>query len=270
MFDENKNQLLSANQVASLRIFIAAIVLTPISIKGLKKINQKQIIWFFLVGMLGNLLPAFLFTNAEKDLSSSFTGILNSLVPIFSVIASVFLFNKRIKTKTIYGVLIGFIGTVLLILFMESDFSKIAIIPILMVVLATICYAISLNIIKEKLESVNSIEIASISLLLMIPGCIVMSLLDSQSVSEIFEVKNHMALLYTSLLAILGTSIALIIFNNLIKTSSTAFASSVTYLIPFVAITWGIIFKEDMSWSMLFILVILLGIYLIKRSESRA
>lgn len=267
MFGENESPLLSAGQVAALRIFIAATVLIPITIKYLSSIKKKDIIFFVMVGAFGNFIPAFLFTHAEKQLSSSFTGILNSLVPIFSVIVSAILFNHLIKKRALWGVLIGFVGTVLLILFKEGDISKFAIVPTLMVVFATFCYAISLNVIKEKLDHIHSVAIAAISLFFMIPGAIIMLVLDDKPIESIFYPQHLEALGYTSVLAIFGTSIALVMFNNLIKMSSTAFASSVTYLIPVVAIIWGVIFGESMSWSMVFISVILTGIYLVRTSE---
>lgn len=269
MFGPNGESLLSPGQVAALRILIAAMVFLPVTFRAFKKIKRTNYIWLVAVGALGNLIPAFLFTYAEQDLSSSYTGMLNSLVPIFSVLVSTFIFKHHIKGLEIGGVLLGFIGSILLIIFRDADFTSISIIPVLLVVTATLCYAISLNIIKEKLEEVNSVQIAAASLFFMIPGSLLMLLIDNNPMASIIEPQNLKALGYTSILAIFGTSLALIIFNNLIKMSTATFASSVTYLIPFVAIIWGIVFNEPISWSASFILLILGGIYLVKSSNRK-
>lgn len=270
MFDtNNKPTLLSASEVGALRMIIAALFVIPFAIKSrhllLSKKNWK---WFLLVGLLGNFFPAFLFTYAEQTLSSSQTGMLNSLVPIFSLIVSVVLFQNRVKPKGILGILLGFAGTILLIYYSESSIQNQSVdyFAVLLVILATVCYALSLNIIKEKLAAVNSIMITAISLIYMLaPSLIVLAFTNFSQ--KITVPAYYPAIGYTAILAIGGTAIALMLFNKLIKQSSSTFASSVTYLIPFVAISWGVAFKEPINWSVSFIILILGGIYLIKKDQ---
>ena len=109
MFDTNGNELLTANEVAALRIFISGIVLIFVFFKEIKIAFSKDWVSLILVGLLGNLIPAFLFTNAEKTLSSSSTGILNSLVPIFSVLVASYVFGHKISLKAIGGVLVAWL-----------------------------------------------------------------------------------------------------------------------------------------------------------------
>jgi len=269
MFDNsNAPTLLSASEVGAVRMVLAALFMLPFVYKSRKIFFSKDWIWLLLVGLLGNFLPAFLFTYAEQTISSSQAGMLNSLVPIFSLIVSVVLFSKKVKTKGLIGILIGFTGTLLLIYFSQSSHksSTVDYSAVLMVILASMCYALSLNIIKEKLEHVPSIQLTAVSLVYMlIPSAIVLSCTDF--VSKITDNTFYPAIGYTALLAIGGTAIALILFNKLIKQTSATFASSVTYLIPFVAISWGIVFNEPINWSESFILLILAGIYLIKKDR---
>lgn len=269
MFDSNNlPTLLTANEVGALRMIIAAVFVFPFVYTSRKLFFSKDWIWFVLVGLLGNFLPAFLFTHAEKTLSSSQTGMLNSLVPIFSLIVSVVLFSNKVRAKGIMGILIGFMGTFLLIYFSASSEAEHTIdyMAVALVILATICYALSLNIIKEKLQHVNSILITAVSLVYMlIPSVIALGYTDFSS--KIGNATFYPAIGYTAILAIAGTAIALMLFNKLIKQTSAAFASSVTYLIPFVAISWGIVFNEPINWSVSFIILILAGIYLIKNDK---
>jgi len=269
MFDSsNAPTLLSASEVGAVRMVLAALFMLPFVYKSRKIFFSKDWIWLLLVGLLGNFLPAFLFTYAEQTISSSQAGMLNSLVPIFSLIVSVVLFSKKVKTKGLIGILIGFTGTLLLIYFSQSshESSTVDYGAVLMVILASMCYALSLNIIKEKLERVPSIQLTAVSLVYMlIPSAIVLSCTDFGS--KITDNIFYPAIGYTALLAIGGTAIALILFNKLIKQTSATFASSVTYLIPFVAISWGIVYNEPINWSVSFILLILAGIYLIKKDR---
>jgi drug/metabolite transporter (DMT)-like permease len=269
MFDSsNTPTLLTASEVGALRMVIAGLFMIPFIFKSKALFFSKDWIWFLLVGILGNFLPAFLFTYAEQTLSSSQTGMLNSLVPIFSLIVSVILFSNKVKTKGVFGILLGFVGTLLLISFSESssetksvDYAAVA-----LVIFATICYALSLNIIKEKLEHIDSIQITAVSLVYMlIPSLVVLSFTDFST--KVTDSTFYPAIGYTAILAIGGTAIALMLFNKLIKQTSAAFASSVTYLIPFVAISWGLVFNEPITWSVSFILLILAGIYLIKNDK---
>ncbi len=267
MFTTDKQPLLSANQVGALRILIAAIAVLPITIKHFRLLFSKYWIYLILVGLLGNLLPAFLFPHAEQYLSSSFTGMLNSLVPIFSLLVSVFIFRNSISKQGIIGVGIGFVGSLLLIMFKDNDLNGFSYFGTALIIAATMCYALSLNIIKEKLNGISSMQITALSLFTMIPGSFA-TLLWEGNISEIFQESNHYPLLYTTILAVVGTALALILFNNLIKASGAVFASSVTYLIPFVAILWGWYFNEAIGWSTLFIFLIIGGIYLVKKEKS--
>lgn len=269
MFDENHNILLTANEVAALRIFISGIIMITVFIKQIKIAFGKKWIHFLLVGLLGNLIPAFLFTNAEIYLSSSETGILNSLVPIFSVLVASYVFGHKISGKAIGGVIIGLIGTILLITFNSDDISSIQVGPSLLVVLATICYAFSLNIIKNKLNEINSFAITGISLVFMIIPCVIYLLFYSEVTTKIMDPTYSTAFGLTTILAVVGTTLALVIFNQLIKMTTSIFASSVTYLIPVVAILWGLYFNEPISWGISFAALILLGVVIVKKEEQK-
>lgn len=268
MFDIDGKELLTANEVAGLRIFISGVVLFFVFIKQIKVAFSKDWIFFVLVGILGNLVPAFLFTNAEQFLSSSETGILNSLVPIFSVLVASFVFGHKISAKAIGGVILGLVGTILLIVFNSKDISNMQIGPSMLVVLATVCYAFSLNIIKNKLHHISSIAITGISLAFMLIPCAI-SLGFSDVFVKIGNPVYHQAFALTTILAVVGTTFALVIFNQLIKMTTSIFASSVTYLIPIVAILWGVYFQEPITWGISFAILILVGVIIVKKEEQK-
>ena len=251
-------------QVASLRIFISFLFLSPIIFKNFKKIKYNQWLKVFLAGLLGSGIPALLFTTAQTQISSSLSGMLNSLVPLFTVIIGVSFFGLKLKRLKAIGVSIGLIGAIgLLSSAGDLSFNNNTILYGGLVVIATICYAINVNFIKTYLADVSSLNITSFGFLLIGPYSGIylfntdfIEILDSESTAKV-------NLFYIALLSIFGTAIAVIFFNMLIKKVSAVFASSVTYIIPVFAIFWGFIDGENILISqVLFIAVILTGIYI--------
>ena len=256
----------SPNVVAALRISLAFIVLAPFAIKFVKKVKLKD--WKYLVfaGVIGNGIPAFLFTFAQTEVASSLTGILNSLVPIFSLIFGVILFNtKPVKTQVL-GIFLGLVGACGLIFSNGLPTENSNFYYTLLIVLATVCYALSVNVIKTYLKEINSIHIAALSFLSIGPFAIIYLLTTNFVAVTINNPASFVALIYISILAILGTALAIIVFNMLIKTTTTIFATSVTYLIPIVAIFWGLFDGETLSINQVIsALITLVGIYFINK-----
>ena len=72
------------------------------------------------------------------------------------------------------------------------------------------------------------------------------------------------------ILGIIGTAIATIMFYMLVKRAGGIFATTVTYGIPFVAIGWGIFYKESFGWLQIFCLVIILiGVYYTNQNTKK-
>ncbi len=259
--------LFSSSQVAALRMLIAGIILLPLTIFNFKKLKRlKDLLFFACVGFFGNFFPAFLFTYAETGLSSGLTGVMNSLTPIFTIFIGLLVFKQRIVAFQFAGVMIAAIGVVLLILG-GNDVSFSGNFPqIVAVVLATLCYAISVNVVKFTLSGYKAMEIASIAFgTTLIPSIIITYF--SGAVDFIrTEPKALEGLFFISILSIAGTAIALYFFNKLIAISSTLFASSVTYIIPIVAVFIGLQFGEKIHlFQFLSMGVVLGGVFMVNR-----
>lgn len=254
--------------VAALRISIAFLFLLPFALKHITKTERKYWKYLIATGLLGNGIPAFLFTLAQTEISSSLSGMLNSLVPIFALIVGAILFKQRVKKFQLIGVAIGLIGAIGLIVSNGVELGNSNTNYSFLVVLATICYALSVNIIKVHLKEINAIAITSLAFLTIGPISIIY-LLNSDFL-EITMLNPHSsnALLYITLLAIFGTALSVILFNLLIKRTTAIFASSVTYLIPVFAIMWGVFVGELLTLAhFISIAIILLGIYFINSSR---
>jgi drug/metabolite transporter (DMT)-like permease len=264
MFGPEGEQLLSPVEVALLRLVMAMLTLLPVFIFYIHKIPRKLWKYLAVVGIFGNGLPAFLFTFGQTQVSSSLAGILNSTVPLFTLLLGGLFFGLKTKAHNRIGVLIGFVGTTIIILGGRFVLQYDSLFYPFLITVATLCYAISLNTIKRYLNDVNALQITAAALTIVgIPSLIY--LLFSDIPAKIIEepALQH-AFGYTAILAIFGTAIALVFFNWLVKMSSALFASSVTYFIPIVAVLWGWLDQESVSAPQIFGgAVILYGVYLV-------
>jgi drug/metabolite transporter (DMT)-like permease len=261
---------LSAYQVASLRILSSGIVLLPSAIKYFKIIPPNKLFIIFMSGVLGSLLPAYLFCMAEsKDgIDSALAGTLNSLTPIFVIITGALFFKSQTSTNKVIGILISFTGSILLLFSKGHMQESRNLMYISFVVLATIFYGFNVNMVQRQLKNIGSLQIAAIALTLnAIPALLVLYFTGYFDLS--FTNKDVLwSTGASAILGIFGTAIASIIFYVLVKRAGGIFASMVTYGIPVVAILWGIIYKEEVGWKQMACLgLILFGVYFANRKK---
>lgn len=272
MFDAAEEPIFSASQVGALRMAIAGLVMLPFGLMNLKKIrNRKQVFYLLIVGTCGNFFPAFLFTFAETRLSSGFTGMLNSFTPFFTLILGFLIFKQKIRMKQVIGLFVAFIGICFLIGILSNAPLKIPMLHVGAVLLATLMYGTSLNTIKYKLSEFKSLEIASLSFtFLAIPAWIVTFCLDTGSVLKT-NPHAYEALFFISILSVFGTCLALLLFNQIIALKSPMFASSVTYMIPIVAVVLGVFLNREQFHISQFLgmIVIVGGVYLVNSKQKR-
>ena len=266
--DSNGNERMPPHLLGALRISFAFIALTPLLYKSFKKLKKKHLPFVIISGVVGNGLPAFLFAYAETKLDSSITGMLNSLVPIFTVLIATIIFQFKLKWNHIGGLTLGIVGAIMIVYqkLFSATLTADDTTPILMVILATFCYALSLNVIKYKLQDLNSMAITSISFASIGPFCLVY-LFTTNFFDRIASQPNFIeGIGIVAILAFIGTAMAVLLFNNMIKISTAVFASSVTYFIPIVAILLGFTLGENVSNIQLSgIGVLILGVFLINR-----
>lgn len=253
---------LSPLQLGSLRIIFSALFLIIIGFRSITEIKQHQWKYIALTSLFGTFIPAFLFAIAQTQISSSVSSILNSLTPLNTLIIGGLTFGLSFKRTQVFGVIIGLIGTLLLIVNGAINHPNQNYWYTILVVIASVCYATNVNLLKKYLSDVKPLSISTGNFLVMlVPALIVLLSTDFLSVVENAEVQNSM--IYIIILGVVGTGIANIIFFKLIQMSSPVFATSVTYLIPVVAFFWGLL-DNEMLTPIQFIgaFIILIGVYL--------
>jgi|TARA_B110000967_G_scaffold126729_1_gene129583 drug/metabolite transporter (DMT)-like permease len=256
-------------QVGALRIIFTAIFLLSVAFPSLKKIQKKHYKHIAYTAMAGTFIPGFLFAFAITNIDSSIVSILNSLTPLYTLILGAIIFGFGFKRSQLVGILIGLVGTLILIL------NGAALNPnqnywfAFLIIIGSVGYALNANIIKKYLSDVPALSIVTGNfLLLLIPGIIVLGCTDFFTA---FDVKNEVlmeSLGYLAILSIVGTGIAKTIYNKLVHISDPVFSSSVAYLIPLVAIFWGFLDGEKLSTIQIFSgVIILVGVYLVNKKR---
>lgn len=253
---------LSAYQLGSLRIVFAALFLIAIGLKTLPKIPRGQ--WKFIVitSLFGTFIPAFLFSIAQKEIDSSISAILNSLTPLNALLLGIVIFKLDYKRNQIFGVCIGLMGSLLLVFNGALHHPNQNYYYAILIFIASVCYAINVNLINKYLSNLSPLTITTGNFTVMLLPALVI-LLTSGFFSDIHIEKVQHSVLFILILGIVGTGIANIIFYKLIQISTPVFATSVTYLIPIIAFSWGMLDNETLTLvQLLGAVIILLGVYL--------
>jgi len=259
---------LSPIQVGALRTLFTAGFLILIGVKKLFRIKKRH--WYYLTlnGFVGTFFPAFLFAYAVEKIDSSIASILNSLTPLNTLIFGALIFGFGFRKRQLLGVLIGLIGTLMLILKGAEVNPNQDYFYASFILIASIGYALNVNILKKYLYDLDALSITVANfVILIIPTLIVLWFTDFFETFELNE-STKTGMFYLAILAVFGTGLAKIIFNRLIQISTPIFSSSVTYLIPIVAITWGILDGEKITmFQVISGVIIMFGVYLVNKSK---
>ncbi|MES2648681.1 MAG: DMT family transporter [Bacteroidota bacterium] len=262
MYDVAGQPLLNPYQVAALRIFSAGIALIPFFLKAHRRIPAASRGYIVLSGLLGNFLPAFLFCIAETKIDSALTAMLNTLTPICALLVTAIVYHKAVGFNQWLGVLTGFAGCLLLFISKISAPAE-ELVYAVYVIVATICYGLNVNMVRQKLSHIASLDIAAGAFAaFIIPSALVLFATGFHEL-PLTTPAFAKAVAATIVLGVIGTAIASIIFYMLVKIAGPVFSSMVTYGIPFIAIFWGLLYGEQVTILQVVGLVIILsGVYL--------
>ena len=257
-------------QLGSLRVIVTTILIAPIGYQKIKKIPKEKLKWVAFSAFVGSFLPAYLFAFAETEISSSVTAVMVSLTPLFTLLISVILFGEELLRKQVLGVIVGFLGIIVLINneLLESSFS---LLYVMFVIIAAFCYAVNANVLKYKLPNIPALGIVFMSFLFMfIPAFIILFFSDFPFADFASNPLIIESIIYIIILALFGTAIAKVLYIKLLAISTPVFSVSTTYLMPIIAIFWGLLDGESFQ-PIQFIgtLIILMGVYLVTKKGTQ-
>lgn len=256
-------------QLGSLRVIITTILIAPIGYNKIKHIPKNKMKWVAISAFVGSFFPAYLFAFAETEISSSVTAVMVSLTPLFTLLISVIIFGEELLKKQVIGVIIGFLGIVVLINneLLSSSFN---ILYVMFIVLAAFCYAVNANLLKYKLPNIPALGIVFMSFLFMfIPAFIVLFFSDFPFSDFTSDPLILESIVYIVILALFGTAIAKVMYIKLLAISTPVFSVSTTYLMPVVAIFWGLLDGEEFKLTQFIgTSIILLGVYLVTKKKA--
>ena len=234
-------------------------------IKRLHRITAKHWAKLASVGLVGSLIPAFMFAIAQTQIDSGITGVLNALTPISTIVIGVLLFHQSVKRAQVIGIIIGLVGTILLMT-AGSDGGWSFNLYALLILVATVCYGMNLNLIKHKIADLSPLTITGVSLLMASLPATVYLFLGTDFVQQAQQPHAMLSLFSVLILGVVGTAGALIIFNHVVQLTNTVFTSSVTYLIPVVAMLLGVLDGESFGLQHgMGMLAILIGVWFANR-----
>ncbi|MEL6606944.1 MAG: DMT family transporter [Bacteroidota bacterium] len=262
-------QVFSGPEVACLRIFSAAILLLPWSLPRLRQLSWRQYGLLFLVGLLESLMPAFLFAQAQTQLDSALNGVLSSVTPVFTLLIGRLWFHRPIVKSELQGTLLGLLGTLFLVLASKSLVGTVNY-YVFLPLLACFCYGLNTNLVKYYLHGLDATTIASVFLLLV--GIVAgVGLFTQTSFLVKLQVVEgaYTAAGYVLILGALGSAMGQLLFVKLIKNTSPVFANTFAFIIPLVALGWGLLDGEVLVWGQYVgIMTILAGVHSVNKNQA--
>jgi len=250
-------------QLGSVRILLTTLILLGYGYSSLKTISRKHWKWIVLTGYFGTFFPAYLFAFSETVVSSSVASVLNGMTPLFTLLFGVFIFQIRFKKRQIVGILTGLMGTVILVFHEFALNEGSDQLYGFLVIVAAVCYAVNVNLVKYKLQGVSPLAITTGNFVAILPPALGVLFFSDFPYQNVLDEKIIIALGYIFILSLFGTAMAKVLFNKLVTMASTVFSTSITYLLPIVAIGWGVLDGEQFTLNQwVACAFILLGVYL--------
>ena len=259
---------LSPLQVGSLRTIISTVLLLLIGFSSLKSIPKDKWKWILITGLV-SFIPPFLFAYAQTEIDSALAAILNSLTPLATLIIGVGFYRFKIDKKQISGVIIGLIGSVLLMYQGSVINPDQNLLYVFFIIFTSVLYAVQVNLLKVHLQDVSAVAITVGNFIFIFPLAVVIFFISDYKQIDINNEDVKVALFCLLILSIVGTVFAKILFNKFVQIASPVFASSVTYTLPIVALFWGLLDGEVFTLNQLFATVIILtGVYLANKKSK--
>ena len=259
-------------QIGAFRAGLSGLLLLFMGFPALKKMSKRDIFWIALSGLFGNFLVVFIFPIAQQGVSSSLAGIINALDPMFTLVLGAILFAIRNKAIQYAGAIIGFIGAIILVYSSNSGNGENHLYYTVLLVIGSALYAVAALIIEKKLHHIKSTDISTgIYTIWMVPSLLILSFSGFFTDIDYSQNETLTALGYLVFLTVVSTTLVMFLFFKLVQDTSAVFVSTISLLLPVVAVIWGVLDKEKFTvWYAIGGLLILISVYLIREKKNKS
>lgn len=259
----------SGIQIASFRLLAAGAFFVPLLIAQRAYLpNRTEWGWSFVCGMVGSFFPAYLFSYAVMHMDSSLVGIMNSFTPLFVLVIGYLFFRQRISRRQLGGLFLGLAGCIMITLSGlqgQLTFNSYS----LLVVLATILYGLNPFLLRKYLSGLKPLVLTGATFVTIAPLAAVF-LFQTDFVDRMQTEGAFWSLAAAVTLGLVGSGIAMIFYNHLLQITGPVFVSSVTYLIPIIAVGWGVLDHEQIQVQhFVGMAIILVGVYLVNYAPPK-
>ncbi len=261
---------LTPSAVATARIALGmAVLLGVLRFKGLR-LPRGRTWWrhFTVVAVTGSAVPFTLLAWGEQHISSALAAVLNASTPLFAALFVAGGLGERLRGAQWGGLALGFVGVGVAAGVGGADLAGSSLAGEAAAVGAGACYAVAMTYSKAHLVSIPPLVAAAGQLVMatvvLAPVALVTSLGQGVSLTP-----NR--LVAVVLLGVFGTGAAYVLMYRSIADLGPTVASTVTYLVPVVAVTVGVVFlREDFHLRLVAggILTVA-GIVLLNRGRDR-
>jgi len=250
--------------VTLVRVSLGAATLSLIPRTRSIKIDREDWPRVALLATIWVAVPFTLFPVAQQWIDSAVAGMLNGATPIFTALIATILLRALPGPLQVLGLFVGFAGIVAIALPSAGEGTTAAI-GVVLVVTATMGYAVSLNIATPLQQKYGSVPLMARVLWLAIPLVLPYGLVGVGASS--FAWSSFLAV---AAVGVLGTGLAFIFVGTLLGSVGATRTSFLTYLIPVVALVLGVVFRDEVvsPVAIIGVALVIVGAILASRRET--
>lgn len=232
------------------------------------ELRREHVLYLLVIMVFGFVWPFTMqpwLINRHQD--SAFFGMMVSLVPLSTILASIPLLGVLPTARQLLGVIggLGFMG----LLAFEGFDRSIPIQHFLLAVSIPVCYAVSNTLVKRWLSEPPAIQVTAAALLPSGLALLLLSpVLDDPVLKETTTAEMWQAIAALAVLAVMASAVSILVFYHLIQTRGPLFAGMVTYVVPVGALGWGWMDGEPIALKQVIALVGILSMVVLVQTSS--
>ena len=249
-----------------MRVLSGLAVLLPLVLfLGKRAEFQKHWKMIATVSLMNMAIPFCFFAFSAVYIGAGLLSIINATVPIFSACVAYVVYQERLSRSSLLGLLIGFLGVVVLMFNPGESFGSSGWLAILSALLACLLYGAAINLTVNNLQGVSGLVITAgglfVSSLVLLPFAL-------WARPEVLPVGNIWWSVFA--LGIVCTGFGFVMFYRLIDRIGAGRAIMTTYLIPVFSILWGNIFLGESVTLIMVVgcILVLLGVGLTTKKSN--